>query len=264
MNRLCITAMLLFALGMSVANADGERDDYAFNAADAIYDAASMRAARAHLRHEHGDLPQAMLSVDRLEILNGDAGDTLLWDIEAWYGDDRDKVILKPAGLASLQGDGLEEAELQLLWSHALTPFFDLRTGVRYDFEPTGLGHLVFGLVGFAPYWLDLDATAYLSADGDLTAGVDIEYEWLFSQRLALLSRTEIAASAQAIPELETGSGLTEVSQGLRLRYALTGRFVPYLGVQWQRALGDTADFVAAAGDDASDVSLIIGVNFWF
>lgn len=256
-----ILAVLLVAPFVHAAD---DQQDYEFNAADAYYDADAMRAARARLRSEHGALSQTMIMADRLEYRSGDGDDEILWDAEGWYGNDSDKLVLKSSGAVGMSSDKTKEAEVQALWAHAVTPFFDLRTGVRYDFEPGGLAYGVIGLQGLAPYYLEIDAAAYISADGDLSADIDIEYEWLFTQKLALLSRTEIAISAQQIPELETGSGLTEISQSLRLRYAVSGQFIPYAGIEWRRAFGDTADFLSAAGDDVDEVLLITGINFWF
>lgn len=262
MSRL--VSVLLFVLACGPLFASEKHPEYNFDAADSIYGSDAMNAAREELRHSHGSMKIMSFAADRFEILSGDGPDVLLWDFEASYGDDYDKLVVKTAGLVGVNNTGLEEAEVQILWSHAMSPFFDLRTGLRYDLEPEPLPHFVIGAVGTAPYWLDIDAALYLSGDGDLTAGVDLEYEWLFTQSLSMLSRTEIAASAQVIEALETGSGLNEIAQSLRLRYAVTGRFIPYAGLQWSRAFGGSADFIEAAGDDASEFTLIAGVNFWF
>lgn len=247
-----------------VAQADDEQSDYAFNAADAFYDADAMRAARARLRGEHGAMSHTMVMADRLEYRSADSDDAILWDLESWHGNDSNKLVLKSSGTVGLTSDEVEEAELQVLWSHAVTPFFDLRTGLRYDLEPGGLAYGVIGLKGLAPYYLDVDAAAFVSTDGDLSADIDIEYEWLFTQKLALLSRTEISFSAQEIAALETGSGLTDVAQSLRLGYAISGQFTPYIGIEWVRAFGGTADYLRVAGHDVDDVLFISGINFWF
>lgn len=258
------TIMLATLLMAPAAQADNEQPDYEFNAADAYYDADAMRAARARLRVEHGATSQTMVMADRLEYRSGDSDDAILWDTEAWYGNDSNKLVLESSGSVGMASDDVEDAEVQVLWSHAVTPFFDLRTGVRYDLEPGGLGYGVIGLNGLAPYFFDVDAAAFISADGDLSAAIEIEYSWLFTQKLVLLSRTEIAFSAQQVPALETGSGLTDIAQSLRLLYAVTGQFRPYLGIEWNRTFGGTADYLSAAGDDVDDVLVITGISFWF
>ncbi|PSJ20064.1 copper resistance protein CopB, partial [Halomonas sp. ND22Bw] len=93
--------------------------------------------------------------------------------------------------------------------------------GVRQDVRPDGedTTHLVLGLQGLAPHWWEIDAAAFLSTEGDLTARVEAEYDQRIPQRLILQPRLEIDVSASDIPELEIVSGLSSVEAGLRLRY---------------------------------------------
>ena len=66
------------------------------------------------------------------------------------------------------------------------------------------------------------------------------------------------------MPELGIGSGLSDVELGLRLRYEFTREFAPYVGLNWERKLGDSARFARAEGDGPSTTSLAMGVRFWF
>ena len=143
--------------------------------------------------------------------------------------------------------------------------------GVRADgsaacFRPDGedTTHLVLGLQGLAPYWWEVDAAAFLSTDGNLTARVEAEYDQRITQRLILQPRMEIDVSASDIPELEIGSGLSSVEAGLRLRYEFRKEFAPYVGVEWSRAFGDTADYIEARGGEAEDTRLVVGLKAWF
>lgn len=71
-------------------------------------------------------------------------------------------------------------------------------------------------------------------------------------------------ASASDIPELELGSGLSSVEAGLRLRYEFRKELAPYVGVEWSRALGDTADYIKARGGEIDDTRFVVGLNAWF
>jgi copper resistance protein B len=63
---------------------------------------------------------------------------------------------------------------VQALWSHAIDPWFDVQAGVRYDFRPDPRrAYLVLGLQGLAPYWFEVDAAAFLSNKGDVSARVE-------------------------------------------------------------------------------------------
>lgn len=234
------------------------------HAADAVFGAQRMAAAREELRTEHGDMRVGKLLVDRLEVRLRDGSDGYAWDADAWYGGDIDKLWMKTEGEGEF-GRAVEAAEVQALWSHAIGPFFDLQAGLRYDIRPRpDRGHLVLGVQGLAPYWFEVDAAAFLSDKGDLTARVEAEYDQRITQKLILQPRVEFDLAAQDVPELGIAAGLSAGALGLRLRYEIEPRFAPYLGVEYERAFGDTADFRRAAGEDAGGWSLLLGLRAWF
>ncbi len=234
------------------------------NAADAVFGASAMNAARAAMNEEHGGLETSKVLVDQLELSVRDGDDGYAWDAQAWYGGDIHKLWLKTEGEGVL-GDGLERAEVQALWSRAIDPWFDLQLGVRQDFgHGPDRTHLVAGVQGLAPYWFEVDAALFLSDLGDLTARAEVEYDLRLTQRLILQPRIEAEASLQDIPELEIGSGLSTAEFGARLRYEIRPEFAPYVGVQYERAFGGTADFRRQAGEEASGWSVLLGIRTWF
>jgi copper resistance protein B len=66
------------------------------------------------------------------------------------------------------------------------------------------------------------------------------------------------------VPALGIGSGLSSGEIGARLRYEIRPEFAPYVGVQYERAFGDTARFRRAGGEDAGAMSLLVGLRTWF
>ena len=66
------------------------------------------------------------------------------------------------------------------------------------------------------------------------------------TQRLILQPRAELSLSAQDIPLLGIGAGLDKAELGLRLRYEIVREFAPYVGVHWERKLGETARLARA------------------
>lgn len=235
------------------------------HAADLVFDPAEMAAARDQMRRENGDVRTTAVIIDRLEAGFGDGEETFLWDVQGWTGGDIQRFWWKSEAEGEI-GESPHEVEVQALYSRAVTPFWDVQAGVRHDFRRgvDDTTHLVLGVQGLAPHWWEIDAAAFLSTDGDLTARVEAEYDQRITQRLILQPRLEIEASAGDIPELEIGSGLSSVEAGLRLRYELSKRFAPYAGVEWSRALGDTADYVRAAGGEVEDTRLVVGLRAWF
>lgn len=235
------------------------------HAADFVFGAEAMAAARQTLVHENGDVRTTAVIIDRLEAGFGDDEESYLWDVQGWSGGDINRFWWKSEGEGDFD-DGLEEAELQALYSRAVTPFWDMQAGVRQDFRPDGedTTHLVLGIQGLAPHWWEVDAAAFLSTDGDLTARVEAEYDQRLTQRLILQPRLEIDLSASDIPELEVGSGLSSVEAGLRLRYEFRKEFAPYVGVEWSRSFGDTADYIEVRGGEADDIRFVVGLKAWF
>lgn len=234
------------------------------HAADTVFDPIVMAEARAQLRDEHGSIEAYKILVDRLEAKIRDGRDGYAWDGEAWYGGDIDKLWIKSEGEGDF-GKSPEAAEVQALWSHAIDPWFNLQAGVRYDFQPNPeRSHLVLGVQGLAPYWFEVDGAMFLSDEGDLTARFEAEYDQRLTRKLILQPRVEFDLAAQDVPELDIGSGLSSAEAGLRLRYEFVPEFAPYIGVEYERAFGDTRDFRRAAGDDVGGFSLLVGVRTWF
>jgi copper resistance protein B len=223
-----------------------------------------MAAAREDLRREHGDMIGYSFLVDRLETRVRNGRDGFEWDAQGWIGGDIDKFWVKTEGEGAF-GEKLESAEVQALWSHAIDPWFDLQLGVRHDFRPDPQRtHLVLGIQGLAPYWFEVDAAAFLSNKGDVTARIEAEYDQRITQSLILQPRVEFDLAAQDVAELGIGSGLSTASAGARLRYEFIPEFAPYIGVEYERAFGDTADFRRADGEKAGGWSFLVGLRTWF
>ena len=232
-------------------------------AADAIWGAEAMRESRAALYRNNGGQNFGMVMVERLEWRGGEGEGAYLWDLQAFYGGDLDKFMIKSEGEGAFDG-ALDQAEIQALWSHAITPFFDLQAGARQDLQSGGRSHAAVGVQGLAPYMIHMDAAAFLSDKGDLTARVEAEYDQKITQRLILQPRIELELSAQDIPQQETGSGLTSLEAGMRLRYEFIREFAPYIGVEYETKLGDTRDYARIAGEDASGWRVLAGIRAWF
>lgn len=231
-------------------------------AADAIWGAEAMRASREDLK-AHGDFPVFWFQADRAEVQVRDGTDGFLWDAQAYYGGPTRRFWVKSEGEGTVR-DGIDEAEVQVLYSQAITPFFDLQAGARQDLGDAETTYATLGVQGIAPYQFEVDAALFLSHRGDLTARIEAELDQRITQRLILQPRAEIALAAQDVPQLGIGAGLDKVELGLRLRYEIVREFAPYIGVEQSWRLGRSADFARAAGDDPSTTSLVTGIRFWF
>ena len=190
--------------------------------------------------------------------------DAVIFDLQGWYGSTYNRFTAK------LEGDvvdgKLDESQSDLLWTHAISAFFDTQLGVRFDQYDEGKNRqwLAFGVQGLAPYWFELDMTAYLGESGRSALSVEAEYELLLTQRLILQPRAELTAYGKEDKVNGLGSGLSDVAFGLRLRYELSRQFAPYIGIEWTEKFGETADLARLNGNDDSDTIYVAGIRFWF
>ena len=235
------------------------------HAADLLFDPAVMADSRRQLLIENGDVRTTAVLIDSIEASFGDGEEGYSWNAQGWTGGDINRFWWKTEGEGAFDGK-LHDAEVQALYSRAIAPFWDVQAGVRQDFRPDGddTTHLTVGVQGVAPYWFEMSAAAFLSTEGDLTARAEAEYDQRITQKWILQPAVEVAFSASDIPELEIGSGLTSVTAGLRLRYEIRKEFAPYVGVEWSRSFGDTADYAKARGDDVDTTRLVVGIKAWF
>lgn len=234
------------------------------NAADRLFSPAEMDAARDQLRREHGGSRVAMLLLNVAEYQVRSQRDGYRWDGEGWFGGDINRAVVKSEGEGAVGGD-VDDAELQLVYSRAISPYFDLQGGVRYDFEPNpSRTYGTIGFEGLAPYWFEIEGALFLSERADLLARLEGYYDQPITQRLIVQPRAEFNFAAQDVRENEIGSGVSDVELGLRLRYEIRREFAPYLGVSWQRKVGDTARFARREGERVSSTSLVLGIRTWF
>ncbi len=246
-----LAAIALTALAPSLAAADESTH--------------KMNEMREHLQKHHGGQTFWYAEGERLEYRSNEGEPLFLWDAQGWFGGDINRLWLKTEGEYDFRADAFESAEVQAVWSRAVTDYFDLQAGVRHDFAPgDSRTFAVVGVQGLLPYLFEVDAALFVSDDGDVEARIETEYELLITQRLILQPRAELNFAAQDIAAYDVGAGLSNVEMGARLRYEVSRQFAPYVGISWERAVGDAADFARADGEDAGSVSFVAGVRTWF
>ncbi|MAK81822.1 copper resistance protein B [Phenylobacterium sp.] len=231
------------------------------NVADQVFGSEPMQRARGILADEHGGSRVSKLQADLLEWAPN--GDRYSWEVEGWYGGDINRFVFKTEGEGQSR-EGVEAAEVQLLYSRAVARYTDVQVGIRYDLEPRSRAYATLAVDAMFPYWFEAEGSLFLSEKGDLLARVEGSYDFRLTQRLILQPRAELEFAAQDIPESEIGSGLSTGELGLRLRYEIRREFAPYIGVSYERAFGDTAGFVRARGEDVKSTRFVVGLRAWF
>lgn len=187
---------------------------------------------------------------------------SLQWDGQFWIGRDLNKLWIKSEG-DRLNGN--TDAKIEAFWSHTISPFWDLQLGARRDFG-TGpkRNWAAFGVQGVAPYGIETEITGYVGGSGRTALALKAEYDLLLTQRLILTPEIEASLNGKNDEARGVGSGLSDASFSLRLRYEVTREFAPYVGVSFGRKFGKTASYASEAGESRSERAILAGVRIWF
>lgn len=187
---------------------------------------------------------------------------SLQWDGQFWIGRDLNKLWIKSEGDRL---NGSTDAKIEAFWSHTISPFWDLQLGARRDF---GAGPkrnwAAFGVQGVAPYGIETEITGYVGGSGRTALALKAEYDLLLTQRLIFTPEIEASLHGKNDEARGVGSGLSDASLSLRLRYEVTREFAPYVGVSFGRKFGKTASYASEAGESRSERAILAGVRIWF
>lgn len=202
------------------------------------------------------------LIVNRLEYIDKESNGAGKYDIQAWFGKTYNRFVVKAEG--EIAKDSLEDSKTELLWSRAVSTFWDAQLGLRLD---NGIGParswLAVGVQGLAPYWFDVHTTVFVGENGRTAIGFEAEYEGRLTQRLTLRPRVDVNFYGKADIERGIGSGLSDATLGLRIQYQFTRQFVPYIGVENKQRFGETADLLGV-GIDSRETRWVAGLRLWF
>ncbi|MFZ1388414.1 MAG: copper resistance protein B [Thiolinea sp.] len=200
--------------------------------------------------------------IDRFEVRKGDHGNPVILEADAWFGKSVDKLWLK-TDIEAVDGD-LEEAQLQVLYNRAISPFWDVQAGIRHDFKPVKRTWAALGVQGTAQYFIETDATLFLGKSGQTALNVSAEKEVMLTQKTVLIPELAMTLYGKDDHELGVGSGVSDLNVGLRLSHELRREFAPYVGVNWSKKLGKTADLAEHHGDKTQDTEFLLGIQAWF
>ncbi len=204
----------------------------------------------------------SVLTMNRMEQVIVDGADQFTYDGLAWYGTNYNRLVLKAEG--EVQSGSVEESNTEFLWTYGISRFWNTQVGLLHQ---TGGGvtrnWLALGMIGTAPYWFEIDATFYLGDNGRTAFNIEAEYDLLLNQRTVLQPRLEMNLYGKDDQAAGVGSGLSDISAGLRLQHQINRQFVPYIGVEQARLYGQTARFSGIPSGE-SETRWLAGLSFWF
>jgi copper resistance protein B len=185
------------------------------------------------------------------------------WEGEAWTGTDTHRLWLKSEG--ELANSKLEDGQQEAYYATPISTYFDLQIGARYDLDARpGRGWGAIGVEGLAPNFFRVAATAYASDRGHFAAKFEGNFDLLLTQRLILQPSIELNLYSKDDPKRLVGSGFSDLDVGLRLRYEISRKFAPYVGLIYEKKFGQTGRYAAASGENTDAMRIAVGVRAWY
>lgn len=217
--------------------------------------------------HAMGWGRETFVLTEVLEFAPNSGARPVAFDLVGWSGGSTHRLWLKADGAVATVGRAAH-GEYQALYGRLISPFWDAQVGVRADLRSTTgrsvsrFGALI-GLQGLAPNWFELEPSLFVTTQGNVSLDLTGSYDLYLTQRLIVQPRLETSVALRDEPDLGIGRGLSNASFGVRARYEVRREFAPYVGVLWERGFGRTAELARIAGDEASEVQLVLGLRFW-
>lgn len=244
---------------------DGSRDPHAY-ANGYTSGIGPFALAGGHAAHMSAHTYAGAILIDQLETTEINNERHTSFEIDAWYGRDFHRLLLRSEGKHS--EDGSIKAHTDLMLSRAVSSYWDALAGLRID-SGTGQGNgtrswLGAGIRGLAPYWVELEISAYAGESKQTALIAEAEYDLRFSQQLVMQSSLEVSFHGQDDFFYHESKGLSDALLGLRLRYEFTPKFAPYIGIESSRYFGSAIDFRRQQTLPTRDTRYVLGLSFWF
>ena len=204
-----------------------------------------------------GDIFRSSIMIDQLEFQFNDEK-VHAWDGFIYGGYDINKLYLYSEG--EKPKDGEFESENQLVLSHAVAPFWDIQAGLGYDkTEDDSQTWAVLALQGLAPYFFEIRGALLIGDSENVGLRLEAEYEALLTQKLILTPSIATDLYSKDNLSMGLGKGLSNITAGARLRYEIRREFAPYVGLEWSKNFGNTADI-----SPLDETYAVAGVRIWF
>ncbi len=193
-------------------------------------------------------------------------GNYLRWDGQAWAGTDYNRIWLKSEGRYNVnERSRTSDGDHELLYDRPFSRYFDVQAGVRYDLDSgTGRTWAALGIQGLAIDFWNLEVTAYASNQGHYALKTNASYDLYVTQRLVLQPQFETNWYTKENRGRGVDAGLSDIDMGLRMRYEITRKFAPYVGVAYQRFFGGTEGLVREQGGRVNDVRFLFGIRLFY
>lgn len=207
------------------------------------------------------------LQFEQLEYRFGEDTDQLAWESDVGIGNDDWRLRLTTEGAYALQEHAFETLQGSLFVERRISSFFNAKAGMRYSDsgDAPARASAVVGLHGLGPQWFEIDADAFVSQTGDVSLGLEVEYEALITNRLILTPSLEVDFGFTDDATAGLGQGFRTLEVGARLSYDVLDRSIaPYIGVHYERRFGETASLARREGEGVDELFFVAGVRLMY
>lgn len=186
---------------------------------------------------------------------------TMTWDAKLRIGGDYDKLAIRARG--DRQGSVTNRNELQLLWSHYLSHFWDIRAGYRHDFRPFARNEAVLAITGLAPYYVETNVALYIGPRGQLRGEIELAENLQLTQHVVseLYLDSEWNGFNDRLHNI--GIGVSQVNGGTRLRYEFDRHVALYADFFVEQTMGSTRTLLRTAGERTRQAGVRVGIRLF-
>jgi uncharacterized protein involved in copper resistance len=103
------------------------------------------------------------------------------------------------------------------------------------------------------------EPTFYVRNGGHMAGRINGSWDLFITQRLVVQPQAEMNFYSKDDPARQTGSGLSDIDLGVRLRYELTRKFNPYIGWAYDGKYGGSARYARQSREATSNSSFVFG-----
>lgn len=196
-----------------------------------------------HAHHqEHGGQIYQATTFENKWVLDENGHGELKSKLDTWIGSDENKLFIK--GHLSKFESISKNYDLAALYSRNIADFWDLQLGAQYSYNQNrkmdqNTVKAMLGLHGMAPYFFETDAYVYIGKDQDVSLSLETERDLLLTQKLIAQPYLDIEIVLSDDSNYAQKKGLSNVQFGVRTRYEITKKLMPFIDVAYHYDRGN-------------------------
>ncbi|MFL0798611.1 MAG: copper resistance protein B [Cellvibrionaceae bacterium] len=213
-------------------------------------------------------------SVHKLET-NDNHHSAINWNLSASAARDYSQWQVSTEGHRSKNTETdkqeIEEANLRINYSHAISPYWDAQLGWQRDFQYSDKNDktqsrdwLSIGFEGLIPWFIESEFSLLVNDRANTALHIELEKEWMLTQKWILQPELELRFYGNNDHHFHHSTGLAESEFSLRLKYRAGLKFYPYIGGLWQRHHSNTADLLRRDSESLGKNAFIVGFHYWY